>query len=121
MLEQVAGGVEPQCDPHQVVDLMMPAAGDEQDLSSLLDDLQGTTRFTESWEMTLILQGRGCNIICQVSTVVSQELFLSRGVQQPFLTAADVRRPAVGAEHIGMERRPEENTQITTIIIYSFY
>lgn len=24
-----AGGVEPQCDPHQVVDLMMPAAGDE--------------------------------------------------------------------------------------------
>lgn len=102
--------MEPQRDPHQVVDLMMPAAGDEQDLSSFLNDLQGTAGLTESWETTLILQGGGCDIICHVSTAVSQELLLPRGVQQPFLTAADVRRPAVGAEHVGVERRPEANT-----------
>lgn len=58
--------------------------------------------------MMLVLQGGGRDIIRQVSTAVSQELLLPRGVQQPFLTAADVRRPAVGVEDIGVERRPEE-------------
>lgn len=107
----MTGGAEPLRDPHQVIDLMVPAAGDEQDLSSLLNDLQGATCLTESWEMTLILQGRGRDIIRQVSTAVPQELLLPRGIQQPFLTPTDVRRPAVGAEHVDMERRPKANTQ----------
>lgn len=81
----------PWRDPDQVVDLVMPAAGDEQDLSSLLNDLQGATRFTEPWEMTLILQGGGSDIIGQVSTAVPKVFFLPWWVEQPFLTAADVR------------------------------
>lgn len=87
----VSVGLEPGPDSHQVVDLMMPAAGDKQDLSSLLNHLQGATCLTEAREMLLVLQGGGCDIIGQVSTAVPQELLLPRGVQQPFLTPTDVR------------------------------
>lgn len=43
---------------------------------------------------------------------VTQKLLLTRRIEEPFLSAANVCGPTVGAEHIGMEWGPGNDTKI---------
>lgn len=92
--------------PHQVINLVVPSAGNEDDLSGFLDDFQRGLALAVARIHPFIPKIWSCHVKGEVPVAILEEFLLSCRVQQPFLPAAHVGRPAVRAEDVGVERSP---------------
>jgi len=96
---------------YQIINLMVPAAGHENDFTCLLDDFKRLTGFFRVREKTPVSNLGRRHIVREVAVSVAQELLLTGRIQEPFLPATDVCRPTVGAEHVGVERGPGDEEE----------
>lgn len=75
---------------HQIVNLMVPPAWDEDDLPSFLYDFKRRAALSILGVEVALLQLRGSDVKGQVAVPVPEELLLPRREDQPFLFPTDI-------------------------------
>lgn len=96
---------------YQVVHLMVPSTRNEDYFPCFLDDFKRGTALGIAWVKAAVLKIRHSDVKGQVTMAISKVLLLPRGIEQPFLFPADIGRPAVGAEDVGMKRSPVDQVK----------
>ncbi|TNN67545.1 hypothetical protein EYF80_022218 [Liparis tanakae] len=74
----------------EIINLMVPAAGHEDDFPRLLDDFKRLTGFFRVREKTPVSNLSRRHIVREVAVSVAQELLLTGRIQEPLLPATDV-------------------------------